>query len=168
MAEDDNLKKQLARLNHAYNLECEMVRAIAAFEHAAIRPLFLLNGGALVAYLALYGALNRSTSATQFDKSYTILAMALWVLGLVFAAICTFTAAKSQFSFREVRGLKVIQAEIEVGLPPTEEKPPDVKHEIGRRGQQAECWRWAAVVLGVISLMLFMGAAIPAFLSFNF
>ena len=36
--------------------ELELNRATGAFEHAALRPVVILNGGALVAFLSLLGA----------------------------------------------------------------------------------------------------------------
>ncbi len=164
MADDDEMKRRLARLGHAYSLEYEMIRATAAFEHAAVRPLFLLNGGALVAYLALYGALSREP-AVPLHKLLAIFAMGGWIFGLVFATLCAFAAARSQFAFRKVRGGQVDRAEIEAGFL-AEEKLSDIDQAIGSHGRQAECWRPAAVVLGVTSLLLFIGSVIPAFLSF--
>ena len=41
MADDNSkLTMRLESLKHRYGLEYEMIRAIAAFEHAAIRPHF--------------------------------------------------------------------------------------------------------------------------------
>ena len=39
--------------------ELELNRATAAFEHAALRPGIILNGGAAVAFLTLLGALTK-------------------------------------------------------------------------------------------------------------
>ena len=46
-----------------YGLEYEMIRATAGFEHAALKPLFLLNGGALIVYFGLIAS-KRDTSLT--------------------------------------------------------------------------------------------------------
>jgi hypothetical protein len=42
--------------------ELELNKATAAFEHALVSPLFLLNGGAVVAFLTLLGAASAKDS----------------------------------------------------------------------------------------------------------
>jgi len=165
MAEDTQEKLQLARLGHAYGLEYEMIRATAAFEHAALRTLLLLNGGGLGIYITLYAALSRDAACRSIDQHLAQLAVGGWVVGLVTAALCAFFAARSQFAFRKVRGRQVERAEAAVGLP-IEQGLSDINEEIGRQSQRAECWRWAAIIAGIISFILFVAAVVPAFLSF--
>jgi hypothetical protein len=85
MSDDADLPKKLERLKHTYGLEYEMIRATAAFEHATLRPLFILNGGALVAYLALLGA-------GRIDFPIGRLAVLAWAIGLIAAAVAAFLA----------------------------------------------------------------------------
>ena len=108
---DDELEKQLARLNRSYSLEYEMIRATAAFERAALRPLFLLNGGALIAYLALFTGLGQSGIDISFGK----FAFGGWALGLVCATFCAFFGVRSQFKFRRLRGRQADHAETIMG-----------------------------------------------------
>ena len=70
----------------------ELARLTGAFEHAAIRPLYLLNGGALIAVLAFAG--NSPGIAPQ-----VVDAMLFWVAGLALATLTTFAGYFSQHSF---------------------------------------------------------------------
>jgi hypothetical protein len=51
-------ERRLERLRHLHAQAIELTNATAAFEHAALAPPMLLNGGALVAVLALLGTEN--------------------------------------------------------------------------------------------------------------
>jgi len=163
---DDNsdLTMKLESLKHHYGLEYEMIRATAAFEHAAIRPLFILNGGALVVYLGLFGALRRNDSAqSNVDFSVGKFAVILWLVGLVLATLTVFIGAQSQFAFRKLRGQEILQAEIELGLQAG--SASEAAQAGGKYGCQGACYRKCAVVAGVLSIILFMAAFWPAFLS---
>ena len=164
MADDNSdLSKKLERLKHLYGLEYEMIRATAAFEHAAIRPLFILNGGALVVYLGLVGTLRRNDAQAAIDFSVGQFAVYLWVAGLVLATLAVFLSALSQFKFRKVRGQEIVQAEIALGLHTG--SASEAAQAIGSYGGQAVCYRQAAVVMGVASILLFMAGFWPAFQS---
>lgn len=65
------------------NHEIELNRATATFEHALVTPLFLLNGGAAVAFLTLLGAASAETSTLDVDTD----AAAAWSIGLLAATI---------------------------------------------------------------------------------
>ena len=139
-----------------------MIRATAAFEHAAMRPLFYLNGGALVVYLGLFGALQRNDGAqAAMDFSVGKFAVCLWLLGLLFATFTAFLGVRSQFAFRKLRGQEIVQAEIELGLHTG--SPSEAAQDIGGYGGRAVCSRRAAVVMGVVSIVLFMAGFWPAF-----
>lgn len=164
MADDDELKLKLAHLERLYCLEYEMVRATAAFEHATLRPLFLLNGGALVTYLALYGALNRPGGAAALDTKFAAVAIGCWVVGLLLAMICAFRASQSQYAYRKLRGRQADRKEYELGIQ-TQKSLEKIEQEIGAQiqiGQSAHKW---AVVIGVLSLTAFVIAIYPAFKS---
>lgn len=70
----------------------ELTRATAAFEHAAIKPLYFLNGGALVAVLAFTGKCPGMALGIRY-------AMFCWLIGLIFATLTTFAGYFSQLSF---------------------------------------------------------------------
>jgi len=167
MADNDpeSLAK-LEQLKRAYALEYEMVRATATFEHALLRPLFILNGGALVAYLALFGALNRSTDTlASLDFSWGQFAVYLWLAGLLVATLAAYLGAQSQFEFRKQRGREADHAEIERGI--RSGSALDMATEGAKRGAQAVCARRAAIAAGLLSILLFMAGFWPAFQSIN-
>lgn len=62
--------------------ELELNRATAAFEHAVVAPLFLLNGGAAVAFLTLLGAASAANSTLTVDANWSKWAIAMWAGGL--------------------------------------------------------------------------------------
>jgi len=161
---NDSAQNRLERLKHLYGLEYEMIRATATFEHAAIRPLFILNGGALVVYLGLFGAINRNDGTSgAIDWSVGRFAVWLWIAGLVFAASTVFLGALSQFVFRKLRSQEIVQAEIEIGLHPgsrTEAAEASVKY-----GCEGSSYRKAAVAIGIVSLLSFVAGFWPAFQS---
>lgn len=160
MADDDILKKQLERLKHAYGLEYEMIRVTGAFEHAALRPLFILNGGALVVYLGLYGALHKENAINFSVGQFAAYA---WVAGVVFATLTAFFGAWSQFAFRKLRGGETVLAEIELGL--SNEPVSETTIQCGRYSAQGDGRRKAAVAMGCLSVLLFVLGFLPAFLS---
>lgn len=79
--------------------ELELNRATAAFEHAVLSPLFLLNGGAAVAFLTLLGAASAGDSRLQVNLPTTVVAVAVWAFGLLAATAATWWGYLSQRSF---------------------------------------------------------------------
>ena len=156
MDEDEaKLRKDLERLKHHYSLEYEMIRAINAFEHAALRPLFLLNGGALVVYLGLFGALRRADRSEQvIDWATGRLAVSVWAVGLVCATLATFFAAWSQFAFRKQRGREVDREEIRLAI--SNKKESEIADKIKSADKVANRARVVALVLGFASIALFL------------
>jgi Flp pilus assembly protein TadB len=94
----DDFKLLFEHLKNAHERELEMIRATAAFEHSALRAVTLLNGGALVVYMALYGAL------TDLPVGWALAAGVAWIFGLILAVIATALGFQSQFRFRKCRG----------------------------------------------------------------
>ncbi len=140
-----------------------MIRATVAFEHAALRPLFILNGGALVVYLGVYGALAKSPAA--IDLSVGKFAVVCWLTGLLLATLVAYLGARSQFAFRKLRGREVDRAEIDLGL--SSKSATEAAEAIGRYGQEANCYRSAAILAGALSVASFMAGFWPAFASIH-
>lgn len=160
MDEDEITRHRLERLRR---MELEMIKATAAFEQAALKPTFLLNGGGLVVYLALYGALVGSDKGFNLDQELAKWAMLLWVCGLVTAAVATALGAWSQFSFRKLRGQQVAE---------TEARVQNQGEDAARHNERGQCFykrgaraRFAAVVVGVVALLLFIAGVGCAFFS---
>jgi len=68
--------------------ELELNRATAAFEHAVLSPLYLLNGGALVAFLTLLGAASGEDSSLEIELPWAVAGAALWATGPLRGGLC--------------------------------------------------------------------------------
>ncbi len=83
----------------------ELARQVAAFEHAALKPLYLLNGGGAVALLAFIGQIWSRESADQLTISGIAVAISFYIFGLIFAAVATLAGyAQQQFFFKASGG----------------------------------------------------------------
>ncbi len=69
-------------IGHVRAARRKLQEATGAFEHAALNPPFLLNGGALVVVLAYI----KSAGAERISSNLAIYAVACWGLGLLSAA----------------------------------------------------------------------------------
>src|SRR2546422_6759237 len=67
--------------------ELMLNEAASAFEHAVIAPLVVLNGGAVVAFLTLVGAIKDPEPGLGPDGSWVAAATMIWAAGLVAAAL---------------------------------------------------------------------------------
>ena len=63
--------------------ELELNKAAAAYEHGLMSPLFLLNGGATVAFLTLLGAASSQDSTLKVSIVFGGSAVILWSFGLL-------------------------------------------------------------------------------------
>ena len=70
----------------------ELFEATVRFEHAALRPLYLLNGGAAVAAIAFVGKTPAFAAGVAGP-------MKLWIVGLMFATGATIAGYFSQLLF---------------------------------------------------------------------
>ncbi len=70
----------------------ELFRAVIGFQQAALKAVYFLNGGAVVGVLAFVGSCPEAAQ-------YIYHAMALWIGGLVLAAVATFFLSRAQFCF---------------------------------------------------------------------
>ena len=88
--ETELANKRIKAYKAHYDHDLELTRATAAFEHAALKPLYLLNGGALVVYLALLGTWV-SSSKPEYPVNLAVawVAVIVWGVGLVLAVIAT-------------------------------------------------------------------------------
>ena len=129
----------------------EMFRAVAAFEHAALRPLLLLNGGAAVALLAFIGKVWPEVIPD------ILIAMAIWSGGLALAAIATSLGYFSQNTFFKASGYqfkaedanRVKNIEVESGAKAAQDK-------LEKKGHR---YRNCAHLCGILSLICFVAGA---------
>lgn len=76
--------------------ELELNKATAAFEHAILQPLFLLNGAAATAFMTLLGVWKGPFEKVLF---FAACAIGAWCLGLLGAAAAAAFAYRSQREF---------------------------------------------------------------------
>ena len=152
-----NEEKEIERYKAMQAYQLELVRATNVFEHAALKPPFILNGGALVVMMALLGAIWKDNGQLA-EKGLLVYALACWGVGLFFAAIAAASGYQSQFAFLKARH-RELDAEhandardrIEVRRNLSEQKAE------GTRGVN---WRtWAKVCVG-FSLLLFLAGVV--------
>lgn len=63
--------------------ELELDKATVTFQNAVLSPLFLLNGGASVAFLSLLGVSISAASSARLNLGWSLAAVSLWALGLL-------------------------------------------------------------------------------------
>jgi hypothetical protein len=103
-------------------LELEVYRAVRAhelmlneatsrFEHAAIAPLLLINGGGAVAFLTLLGALESPKSRLSASTLWAGAASTAWAVGLITAALAASLGLRAQRKFSKAHRLQRQQVE---------------------------------------------------------
>ena len=153
--DDDEFKRRhgLQQIELQHQRSVELLKATAAFEHAALRPPFLLNGGALVVYLALFGAL-RSKDPGIIDLPFSIAAMVGWAVGLLSSCSAVACGYYSQKAFEKAqrRRIEAIDAEVagDERLAGNKEAVSAADEKRGHR------FRRRATFLVVIALMAFL------------
>src|SRR3990172_5283938 len=101
-----NSAKDVERYKAERAYELELLRATTAFEHAVLKPTFLLNGGALVIVFALLGTIWKDKG--QFaGVDVLILAIGCWAAGLASAAVASVLGYLSQWAFLKARHRKL-------------------------------------------------------------
>jgi hypothetical protein len=78
--------------------EIILSEATAKFEQAALAPLIVLNGGAVIAFLTLLGALLGKDSGRRPQLVLSAIAIATWGIGLVAAALAIRYASRRESS----------------------------------------------------------------------
>jgi hypothetical protein len=107
--------------------ELMLNEATSALERGRLTPLLTLNGGAIVAFLTLLGALSRQGARTDVELVAAGIAIGLWAIGLFMAAVAAWLATRHQAEVN--RGHRVMRERVEaevVDQPvPKIIKPPD-------------------------------------------
>ena len=94
--------------------ELMLNEAVSRFEHARLAPLIALNGGAVVAFLTLLGALMGKDSGSHPNLWLSGVAVAAWVVGLIAAALATTAATGHQRAISAAH--RLMREELEAAL----------------------------------------------------
>jgi hypothetical protein len=164
--EEEAFKDEYVRGHIRYWREhaLELTRATIAFEHAALKPLAFLNGGALIAAMAFLGAIWDKAKQPNITLLYWCLG--LWSIGLILSTVVAFLGYGSQFAF-----MKAARRKLDLlGTMATVRAKGDRIDEMGtlledahahileeseqdKRGKRLRAW---AVVCGLTSLAVFI------------
>ncbi len=149
-------ERELATYKAALEHREGLFRATTVFEHAALKPLILLNGGGILVLLAFLGTVwGKSPAPNVLGLG---IAVGVWALGLLFAAFATGFGYHSQLAFYKMHSQIL---EIEEGRA---ENRNVQDNEAGRDKQETRghCYRIVATALGAASLMAFIVGAFIA------
>ncbi|KZE94845.1 hypothetical protein AVP42_00772 [Agromyces sp. NDB4Y10] len=134
--------------------ELELNKATAAFEHAVSSPLFLLNGGAAVAFLTLLGAVSAPDSTLALRVEFVAPAVFAWVLGLTAGAACVGFGYRAQREFTKAVSFRRRHFERAlVDRSPLDLGPLAEADELMRAGKRMQRWWWR---MYVVSLAFFV------------
>jgi len=161
--EDEAAERRLERFKRRQAHLLEMVKATVAAEHAALRPPFLLNGGALVVYLALYGGVRQEHGASLLDPTWAKVSMSVWIVGLLAATLATAFGYYSQFAFRRHRDQES-DAEEQRELNNLEEAGR-LRCESDRNADRGNSRRRVAEITILFSLAAFITGVVTAMVS---
>ena len=159
---DEGDETKLEHIKHALESRRQLRQATINFEHAALRVLFLLNGGGLIAFLTFLGT---GAGKGLENKWTTTASLIVWLIGLVLAGFATGFGYKSQFKFYKAHG---DYQRVQVGLmeyPLDEDLSDEVLIQRAKESSDyAQCHRDRAHRFGFSSLVAFtLGAAFSIF-----
>jgi len=166
MSEDngeEEAQKRLAYRKHQYDLVLAMINATTAFEREALGPRLILNGGALIVFIALFGAIITSFRKIDISFDLAFSAIGVWALGLVCGAVASGCGYYSQFSFRKMRGQEVRRDELrEKGNEDDAKAEARSATDSYDAGQNSRKWAYRCFVVSILS---FIGGVFLALLS---
>ena len=143
--------------------ELELNRAAVNFEHVILAPLFLLNGGAIVAFLTLLGATSQTNSELSLSTSSARWACVCWAGGLLAGVLATFFGFQSQRRYTRVERLR--RQEVERMLLPQGSRlaqivaAKDEKHCRDRERKAGQRLQWALNLAIALSVAAFLAGA---------
>jgi hypothetical protein len=167
VSEPDALSSLTTEVYKAHRAhELMLNEATSAFEHAAIAPLLLLNGGGAVAFLTLLGAVSDPKARFSASIGWAVTAAVAWAVGLVLGALAASFGLVSQRAFSKKHRIERQQverlligdspvAQVVAGSPPErgwEQASRDALQQARRYQKRYEFSRWASIagfVLGV-------------------
>ena len=144
--------------------EVELNRATAAFEHAVLAPLYLLNGGAAIAFLTLLGAASAEDSNLNVSTQLAVTAVGLWSLGLTMSALATWLGLQAQRGYsvdERCRRMRVERLLASDDIAEAVRSPvSDAAKALAGRARDNQ--RRFALVIGLSILLFLIGASVGA------
>ena len=157
---EEAARVRIERLKFLFSHANQLQQETATFEHAALRPLFVMNGGALAAMVAYLG----SNASERVDLSLVLLAIASWAIGLLCGALAASLGYLSQLTFYKATG-RDLHAELTRGDKDTErfERHIAQHDEFAKKAVSYRNW---AHGLGGGSLVLFLAGIFWSIVAF--
>lgn len=139
------------KANAAYQVE--LLKATVAFEHAALKPLPLLNGGAIIAMLTFAGNTASATSPAINGPALKWAAVA-WSAGLIASVLAIFSGYWSQHFFLKAAARERDADELRREGKPEQASAEQCRHE--RFADKGVITRRLAYFGAAVSLMAFI------------
>ena len=149
-ADEEAAHRRLERIKFLFSHTNQLQQSTATFEHAALRPLFYLNGGAVVVIFAFLG----SGVEPRMDLGFALWALGCWALGLLCAAGAASLGYLSQLAFYKASS-QHLNAELAKydDTPETLAKNRAAHDKFNNEAQNDRNWGHG---LGATSLLLFL------------
>jgi hypothetical protein len=149
-SEEKDIERYKARQAH----RLELIRATIAFEHAALKPAFVLNGGAIAIVFAFLGAVWKQNQQIPEARLF-VQALGFWGVGLFVSAIAWMLGYRSQFAFRKRldRKMDAEHAEDRGDKDEANSKLAEAKQE-GERGVRFRAWCEGLVILSLAMFLI--------------
>jgi hypothetical protein len=144
-----------------YEHERQLGAHTAAFEHASLRPAILLNGGAVVAFLTLIGAVWKVGGLPDLQLAGR--ALLAWSAGLIAGSLATGFGYGSQRAFQ--RMIRFQRERIERRLVPGLHLEQRDQSEEGREGKRGKRFQRMGEALVLVSFVAFLAGSLFAFQS---
>ena len=134
--------RNLEWLRHLSAHTNQLAEATQAFEHAALKALFILNGGAAIAILAVVG----TEAANRLDIGLALIGLAAWALGLIFAGTASWLMYFSQLDFYRASSQELLATRRRDELKQQLAQDCDAAHENYSKDAQhhRRCANWLA------------------------
>jgi len=132
----------------------ELIRATIAFEHAALKPAFVLNGGAIAVVFAFLGTIWKQSQQIPEARLF-VQALGFWGVGLFVSALAWMLGYRSQFAFRKAleRKLDAEHATDKGNRNEARSKLVEAENE-ANRGVRLRAWCEGLVIVSLITFLL--------------
>lgn len=136
-----------------------LASALVAFGQSALKVSYLLNGGAVVAALSVYGA--KAGEAAPLPKWMLGTSVACWLVGLFFSAQSTGLITQAQREFQALSGNTFRQQGrqyFQLPIPLEEDSTePHLENGRGLRNRAIDAWKCSIGLFGAGAAVALLG-----------